>query len=159
MRRLRNAAARPASSASRWIADAHPSDRLFVLSLRSWLSGPSGQETLWNGLAATLGARPARSLLKAFEGFLAAVASAPERRLVHHASACPCLGDDEARLAAIIVRSAGRGDGESARALAAGIVREADMVTVIESAARLGQLMDNLECHPASGRDARARLH
>lgn len=141
-----------------WLADAEPGDRLFVLSLRRWLDGPCGQAEVWNGFAESLGPGPASRLLNAFEGFLRDIAGALDRRLQRHATTCPCLGADEARLAAI-VRSAGRGDPESARAIAAGIVREADLLLVIESAARLGQLMDNVGADPVCRTEAQSRLH
>ena len=120
-----------------WLADAHPADRLFVLNLRRWLDGPHGQAEVWNDLAVSLSSAPATRVLKSFEAFLRTIAVALHRRLERHAANCPCIGGDEATLA-FIVRSAGRGDRETARSIAAEIVREADLLAVIEAAARLG---------------------
>lgn len=141
-----------------WLADAHPADRLFVVSLRRWLDGPGGQAEVWNDLAVSLGSAPATRLLKAFEGFLGAVAVALDRRLERHATRCPCIAGDEATLA-VIVRSAGQGDRDTARSIAAEIVREADLIAVIEAAARLGRLMDSFGAVPVRGKEVRARLH
>lgn len=144
------------------LSDAHPNDQLFVASLRRWLDGPCGQAEVWNGLASSRGAGRASALLKAFEALLRAIAVpaavSAGRRLQRHGTHCPCLGEDEALLAGM-VRAAGRGDTESARAMAAGIARESDLLVVVEAAARLGQLMDNIGADPVSGAEARTRLH
>ena len=140
------------------LSDAHPGDRLFVVSLRRWLDGPCGQAEVWNGLAATLGAGPASRLLNAFERFLREIAGSAGRRIDRHATKCPCLGEDESLLAGI-VRAAGRGDVDTARALAAGFVRETELVAVVEAAARLGQQMDNIGHGPVTGVEARVMLH
>ncbi|HET7410800.1 MAG TPA: hypothetical protein VFJ13_11430, partial [Paracoccaceae bacterium] len=127
-------------------------------SLRRWLDGPCGQAEVWNGLAGALGAGPATRFLKAFERFLREIAGSAGRKLERHATPCPCLGDDEALLAGM-VRAAGQGDSDTARALASGIVRETELVAVVEAAARLGQLMDNVGGGPVTGVEARATLH
>lgn len=141
-----------------WLADAHPGDRLFVLSLRRWLDGPSGQAYVWNGLARALGAGAATGFLKAFERLLRAIARSTGRKLERHATSCPCIGDDEALLAGM-VRAAGQGDSVTAHALAAEIVRENELVAVVEAAARLGRLMDNVGGGPVTGVEARVTLH
>ena len=141
-----------------WLADAHPTDRLFVVSLRRWLDGPCGQAEVWNGLAGSLRPSRATTLPKAFERLLREVTVSAGRRLQRHATACPCLGEDEALLAGM-VRAAGRGDAETARAMATRIVREADRLAVVEAAARLGRLMDNVGGDPVSGVEARVTLH
>lgn len=140
-----------------WLAEAHPTDRLFIASLRRWLDGPGGQAEVWSGLAGSLGAGAATRLLGAFEALLRQVAGAARRKLQRHATNCPCIGEDEALLAGM-VRAAGRGDTESAHALAAQIVRETDLLAVLESAARLGQLMDNIGGGPVTGAEARAQV-
>jgi hypothetical protein len=141
-----------------WLADAHPADRLFVLNLRRWLDGRHGQAEVWNDLAVHLGSGRAAGVLKSFEAFLRTIAVALHRRLERHAANCPCIGGDEATLA-FIVRSAGRGDRDTARSIAAEIVREADLLAVIEAAARLGRMMDNIGADPVCGVEARQRLH
>jgi hypothetical protein len=148
--------ARPARE--RWLAEAGPAAQVFVVSLRRWLDGPEGQAQVWNGLACELGPSRARALLVAFEAFLGALGAALSRRLSRHAAHCPCLGEDEALLAGL-VQAAGRGDRETAASRAASIVREADLVVVVERAACLGQLLDAATSEPLSGREARARLH
>lgn len=147
----------PRSKAS-WLSEARDADQLFVLSLRRWLEGPDSQQVIWNELARTLGPSRARQVLQAFESYLGALADRVTRKLVRHSTPCPCLGNDEALLAGI-VRDAGRGDRESALAGAAEIVRDADLVVIVERAAVLGMLLDDISTDAVSGREARARLH
>lgn len=146
------------SEKASWLSESREADQLFVLSLRRWLDGPHGQRTIWNDLARTLGPCRARHLLDAFESYLGALADCVTRRLVRHSTPCPCLGEDEALLAGI-VRDAGRGDRESALAGAAEIVRDADLVVIVERAAVLGMLLDDISTDAVSGPEARARLN
>jgi len=141
-----------------WLADAHPDDQLFITFLRRWLDGPCGQAEIWNALAVSLDRVRAVDVLRAFEQLLRQVAIAARRKLERHGSACPCLGEDEALLAGM-VRAAGRGDTETAWAIAAGMLHEPELPAVIEAAMRLGQLMDGLGAGSVQASGSRITLH
>lgn len=141
-----------------WLVEARPSDQLLVVALRRWLDGPDGQQAVRTGLSGQIGAAKTRSLLDAFEAFLYALAEGLSRRLTRHTALCPSIGQDE-RLLTEIVRAAGEGDYETAHAHAQGVVRAADRAIVLERAAHLGSLLDEMGLEPVSGAEARARLH
>lgn len=126
-----------------WLADLDGEGKLLVVTIRRWLDGLEAQGEVWNGFCGELGPVPARRLMRAVEGFLAAIAEAPRRPLRRHAARCPCLGADEARLAAL-VRAAARGHDGQARAVAAGIVETAAVGRVVEAAAVLGEALDTI---------------
>lgn len=93
-----------------------------VLYFRLWADGPEGQASVWNALASSLGAGPARPAMKAFERLCVLTGTQCRRRLMHHSVSCACLGADEA-VFANMVAAASTGDREEAAMFAALIVR------------------------------------
>jgi hypothetical protein len=138
LRRARRAGAAPAPEArTAWLSETRPREQLFVGLLRHWLEGPEAQAGVWNGLAGSLGPGRARALLEAFEGFLRTAAPALRRRLTRHQPHCPCLGEDEAALAALVL-GAGGGDRAGAHAAARALVAAEEVPAVLRAAERLG---------------------
>lgn len=129
-----------------WIEALPEAERLVVCSIRLWLEGPDAQAEVWNAFATGLGPERGRRALRAFERYLAAVATATVRRLCRHAPSCPCVGRDEAELAAIVTLVA-RGDTAAAAARAARFVPASRLCAVTAAAGELGRLLDG--CRPA----------
>ena len=102
--------------------DLAPDERRLLRLFRRWLSGYEAQRAAWADLCEHHGDAGARAALAAFEAWLSAVADGATRRLQRHHLPCPCVGRDEALLTGL-VSAAGRGDAETARALALEIVR------------------------------------
>ncbi|MGF1552738.1 MAG: hypothetical protein ACFBWO_09585 [Paracoccaceae bacterium] len=158
------AAPPPSLPASKRFEDLDCAGRLLVVTMRRWLDGPEAQAEVWSGLRAALGAASARRVLAAFERWLSAIAAAPRRPLRRHAACCPCLGDDEARLAALVA-AAGSGRSATARELAGALVEpEAtdDLLAAAEAlGATLAALLDEAGHGPCACRPsaAPARLH
>lgn len=140
-----------------WLADADPVEQGFVLMLRSWLDGPQGQAALWDALVRSAGVAGARRILGCFEQLIDALARGALRPFRRHATRCPCLGADEAALSGM-VRAAARGRRAAAEAHVRGLLREADLVEIVERAARLGMQLDEAGAYPATAREART-LH
>lgn len=120
-------------------------ERLVVWSLRLWPDGPEAQAEVWNAFATGLGPERGRRALAAFETYLATLALATRRRLCRHARGCPCVGRDEAELAAIVSLAAG-GEINAAAGRAAGLVPGDRPAAVAAAAAELGRLI--ADCRP-----------
>lgn len=120
--------------------DMDGAERLIVWSVRRWLDGPDARAEVWNAFATGLGVEGGRRALGAFEAYLGAVATATTRRLCRHAASCPCVGRDEADLAAI-VSLAGRGETDRAAARAARFVAPERLPAVTMAAAGLARLL------------------
>lgn len=123
-----------------WLDDMGGSERLIVWSLRRWLDGPCAQAEVWNAFATSLGPDRGRMALRAFEGYLAAVTVQTHRRLCRHASSCPCVGQDEADLAAIVGLT-GRGETAEAARRAARLVPTGRLADVTRAAGELATLL------------------
>ena len=140
-----------------WLADADPVEQGFVLMLRSWLDGPQAQAALWDALVRSAGVTGARRILACFEQLIDVLARSALRAFRRHATRCPCLGADEAALSGM-VRAAARGRRAAAESHVRGLLREADLVEVVERAARLGMQLDEAGAYPTTSREART-LH
>ena len=138
-----------------WLAALDPVERLVVESVRLWPDGPEAQAEVWNRFATGLGPDRGRRALAAFEAWLACVAGVRARRLCRHAPACPCVGRDEADLAALVA-CAGRGDAGAAE-VAARLVVPGQVAAATAAAARLGCLLDGYRPVAGEGSAARAR--
>lgn len=138
-----------------WLAGMAPVERLVVESVRLWPDGVEAQAEVWNRFATGLGPDRGRRALAAFEVWLRCVAEAAGRRLWRHAPACPCLGGDEADLAALVAL-AGRGDAGAAQVAARLVVAER-AAAVTAAAAELGRLLDGYRPAGGEGPAARAR--
>lgn len=123
-----------------WLERLPPTGVLVVWSVRRWLDGPEAQAEVWNAFATALGAERGRCALRAFEAYLGAIATAATRRLCRHAASCPCVGRDEADLAAI-VSLAGRGEMAGAAEHAARIVPPERLPAVLMAATELARLV------------------
>ena len=123
-----------------WLETMPEAERLVVWSLRRWLDGPDGQAEVWNAFATRLGAERGRNALRAFEAYLEALATGTTRRLCRHAAGCPCVGRDEADLAAIVTLAA-RGEPGATSARAARFVAPDRLAGVVAASARLGGLL------------------
>ncbi len=117
-----------------------PAERLIVTALRRWPAGPEAQAEVWNDFAALLGAARGRRALRAFEAFIATLALAAARALWHHGPECPCVGRDEAEIAATITCAA-RGDGPGARSHAERVARAEAVPALVAAAAVLGEAL------------------
>jgi hypothetical protein len=117
-----------------------PADRLLVTALRLWVSGPGAQAEVWNMFATRFGPAAGRAALNAFETYLATVARSISRTLWKHGPGCPCIGRDEADLAAIVALAA-RGETGLATARAARFVRADRLGEVIAAAGPLGRAL------------------
>ncbi|MEM1384495.1 MAG: hypothetical protein AAF713_11190 [Pseudomonadota bacterium] len=129
-----------------------------ILCIRRWLDGSEGQAAVWAGLTSQLGSTMARRFLRALEGYLWAVLASATRKLLRYETKCPCLGDDEALLSGI-VSDITQGDRAGAINRAAEIVREADMVVIMERATQLGAVLEEIGAEPVSGAEPGALLH
>ncbi|MEM6944630.1 MAG: hypothetical protein AAF416_12565 [Pseudomonadota bacterium] len=141
-----------------WLAEAGPGDQILVVTLRRWLEGPDGQQAVWIGLSGEIGELSAETLLQALEDFLYALSHGLNRQLTRHSAYCPCLGEDE-MLLADVVRAAGRGDHDTAAARAAEVVRSCELAPILEHAARLGILLDEIPFETSSTQPGQRRLH
>jgi len=119
-------------------------DARFVAALRLYLSGPEGQEAIWNGFAGLLGAAAGRRAMQLFEGYLTAIADGAPRPLHRHRPGCACLGQDEAAIAAVL-RCAGAGEDARAIATAGLIARPQACAGVAMAAAALAEALDRVE--------------
>lgn len=102
----------PGARAVGHLADLDPASQLAVVALRLWCDG--GTEALGRDLAAAGDGGPA--VAESFARFCAHCLAAARRPMVRHGACCPCLGADEAALAAL-VRMAAEGEREDAMML------------------------------------------
>lgn len=133
-------ASRPGARPLGPLAEADPSTRLFVWTLRHWLDGVWSQQIVWSHFAARLGARDGRRALSLFEAHIANIAAAHQRILSRRHVDCACLGADEAMMADMVAAAADD-DRQRAYALAARYVRHDAMFEIVEGAAQLGRLL------------------
>lgn len=157
-RRARLSLEENCAEGSRQLADASSTDRMFVATFRRILDGQRGQKAVVLGLTPRLGFVGAKRVLRSFVQFLEAVSKGQTRQMARHPTDCGCIGEDEGLLADI-VRSAASGDAETAASRAAEIVRQSDLTIVLERAAVLGALLEDMDSTPVTGAEARARLH
>ena len=145
-----------------WLESMPDAERLVVWSLRRWPDGPEAQAEVWNAFAIRLGSECGRRALRAFEACLEVLASATTRRLCRHAAACPCVGRDEADIAAVVTLAAA-GDARAASERAARFVAPERIAGVVAASASLGVLLGGNGSVSGEGpamRDARFRtLH
>lgn len=136
----RAAAADPAATGAEPVgrlADAAPAARLFVRTLRLWLTAPQGRAEAWNGLATDLGAARGRDALAAFERFIDVLVDGAAGPIWRHRDGCVCVGRDEAALAGAVI-AAGAGDFAMAHALLAPLLHPDAVAPAIGAAGRLG---------------------
>jgi hypothetical protein len=119
-------------------------ERRFLTLFRLWLSGQPGQAEAWRSLTQTLPPAEARALLGAFDAWLGAMAESARRRLTRRCPGCPQLGRDEALLTGM-VSAAGRGDPETAEALAREVARPALAPALVCHARALGLALRRAE--------------
>ncbi|MEO0763399.1 MAG: hypothetical protein AAFZ09_16610 [Pseudomonadota bacterium] len=136
-----------------WFGALQPAGQATIVSLRPWPAGPNGGDPMLNGLAASTGPGPVHRLLRALAAVLTTVADG----LTCHATPCPCVGEDEARLAEIVHHGA-QGDRETALCRAVDVFGEADLIVTVARAARLGALIADLGAEGVPDGRARARL-
>jgi hypothetical protein len=87
-----------------------------------------------------MGARSAAECRRALGELFGTVARHGRRRLVRHATGCPCVGADEAVLAQVVMLAA-TGDREDAMLVGALIVEGPLLLSFIEAAGRAGLLL------------------
>lgn len=133
-----------------------PGERMVVTALRRWNSGDDARAGVWNDFAAALGTDSGRQALRAFEALLATLALGADRPLWHHGAGCPCIGRDEAAIAATVT-AAGRGDIDRARLHAGRITRAEAVPAVVAAAAVLGESLAHAGAEAREGSARRTR--
>lgn len=113
---------------------------------------------MWRGVLGQIGTQKSWAMLRAVERCLFALWRDLSRQMTRPDMQCLCLVEDQVLLADIM-RVAGAGDYVTSLADAQVIVRAADRIVLLERAAHLGCLLDDLGLEPMSGAEARARLH
>lgn len=115
-------------------------DEVFVVSLRLWVESLAGQEEVWRVFSLRYGTAHGACALRAFEGYLLALANAATRPLLRHPPCCPHVGEDEAMLAALM-RHAALGETAAALACAGRIARPEAVEEVVGAAAEAGRMI------------------
>lgn len=123
------------------VADLDPAGRIAVLAYRHWCEAGPG------AVAAALGAGPGASL----SALCALCAGAARRPLVRHAAGCPCLGADEAALAALIAAAA-EGAREEAFLQALALVRDDAVPVAVGLAQQAGLCLRRMLLQQGRGR-------
>ena len=108
-----------------------------VIYLRLWCDGPDGRDAVRRDLANGLGPRRAGTAIEAFETVISLLSRHHLRKLMRHASGCPCLGADEAAFAQFIATAA-TGEREEALWQAMDLVRPDVAVHLTAAASAFG---------------------
>lgn len=120
---------------------------LVVRALRRWCD--AGEEALARDLREALGPDKGRAAAGAFGELCAFCLAAARRPLLRHASACPCLGGDEAAFAEVVRLAAG-GEREDALMLAACLVRPDLAPSLVHLAEQAGIRLGRAVAAPAT---------
>ncbi len=123
-------------------------EQVAVLQFRLWCAGPEGQGEVWTAYAAAFGPGEGRRHLKAFERLVGLLAAAGRRAVLHHGVGCPCVGADEAALAALVTAAAG-GAREDAALLASLLARPDMALPIADAAAEAGIALRRLALRSA----------
>ena len=137
------------------LAACDPAQAAAVLYLRLWSAGPEAQALVWNDFATGLGPAEGRRALAAFERFYGLIVRHGLRPAMLHDVGCPCLGSDEACLAALL------GQAPAAADIARGLVAADQVAAVVEAAGAVGPALGRLTARGAFVRGATrpVRLH
>jgi hypothetical protein len=128
-------------------------ERVVVMALRHWADGSEGGAQLAELLQARMAPRSAAECRRALGELFGIVARHGRRRLVRHATGCPCVGADEAVLAQVVILAA-TGDREDAMLVGSLIVEGPLLLSFAEVARRAGLLLHRAELavpSPAAG--------
>ena len=123
------------------IEDLDGTEYLLVWCLRRWLAGhaqrqPALCESVWNELAAALGAARGRQGLGALVRLVCVLSDQAERPFRYHPPCCGWLTAEESQAAALVVHL-GSGDLLRARGLAEWLVRPDGVADLLAAAAQL----------------------